>query len=254
MPVIQNLLDRHVTRTQPPKGKEIVNKELANSLQQKLEFSPEEFGNFFRNAYPRDSIGRIVPPDGLERMQLLQALKPNLSQHSYIKAGDRYFKPAAPTGLLYRGINGMSYEGRLLEFGEPDLPEHISCFDDFHDTCRGFVDFSFASATPDKHVALMYSGALDCEGAKCPAWNAEKGFCEEHKSTVLEIQAGQIDRGATLSWISQFPKESEHCLVPLSNFEVVGMRRNLQHEGRTYMCNVLETKLNLNQNAQVFIA
>ena len=39
---------------------------------------------------------------------------------------------------------------------------------------------------------------------KCKAFNTETGFCEHHRSTILEISTGQIDRGASLSWVSQF--------------------------------------------------
>ena len=42
------------------------------------------------------------------------------------------------------------------------------------------------------------------------------------RPTLFEIQLGQVDRGATLSWISQFPGEAEVLLPPLSNLEVVG--------------------------------
>jgi len=42
------------------------------------------------------------------------------------------------------------------------------------------------------------------------------------RPTLFEIQLGQVDRGATLSWISQFPGEEEVLLPPLSNLEVVG--------------------------------
>ena len=43
------------------------------------------------------------------------------------------------------------------------------------------------------------------------------------RPTLFEIQLGQVDRGATLSWISQFPGEEEVLLLPpLSNLEVVG--------------------------------
>ena len=62
----------------------------------------------------------------------------------------------------------------------------------------------FSSATPKKEVALEYSGALSCEGPnKCKAFNVQEGFCEHHRSTILEISTGQIDRGASLSWVSQ---------------------------------------------------
>jgi len=42
------------------------------------------------------------------------------------------------------------------------------------------------------------------------------------RPTLFEIQLGQVDRGATLQWISQFPAEAEVLLPPLSNLEVVG--------------------------------
>ena len=40
------------------------------------------------------------------------------------------------------------------------------------------------------------------------------------RPTLFEIQLGQVDRGATLRWISQFPGEDEVLLPPLSNLEV----------------------------------
>ena len=42
------------------------------------------------------------------------------------------------------------------------------------------------------------------------------------RPTLFQIQLGQVDRGATLEWISQFPGEAEVLLPPLSNLEVVG--------------------------------
>ena len=49
--------------------------------------------------------------------------------------------------------------------------------------------------------------------------------------------------GASLKWVSQFAAENEHTLLPLSNFEITGIRRE-NH------CNVLEADLNLNLHAQ----
>lgn len=101
----------------------------------------------------------------------------------------------------------------------------------------------------------MYSGASACKGKKCPCWNEEKGFCEAHRSTILEIQTGQIDRGATLKWVSQFPAEDENVLLPLSNFSIVGMRREASSKFITAAnsgdqpINFLTIKLNLNLNA-----
>ena len=97
--------------------------------------------------------------------------------------------PLAPDRLLYRGVQGMSFPQELLETGA--WP-------------KGFVEFGFSSATPDKWVAIEYSGVKQCKGTECAGWLKE-GFCADHQSTILEIGTGQIDRGASLKWISQFP-------------------------------------------------
>ena len=52
--------------------------------------------------------------------------------------------------------------------------------------------------------------------------NTELSLLSICRPTLFEIQLGQVDRGATLSWISQFPGEDEVLLPPLSNLEVVG--------------------------------
>ena len=52
--------------------------------------------------------------------------------------------------------------------------------------------------------------------------NTELSLVSPCRPTLFEIQLGQVDRGATLSWISQFPGEAEVLLPPLSNLEVVG--------------------------------
>ena len=70
----------------------------------------------------------------------------------------------------------------------------------------GFVECAFSSATPRREVALQYSGT-DC-------------------SSIFEIQTGSIDKGATLDWVSQYPSEGEHVILPLSNFQLMGMMRS----------------------------
>ena len=146
----------------------------------------------------------------------------------------------------------MCFPEHLLRIGGPHLDDPTS--QDFQDTCQGFVEFGFSSATPNKRVALEYSGAMSCDGPACKAWNASAGFCETHRSTLLEISTSQIDRGASLMWVSQFPAEDEHTLLPLCNFEIVGMRREIfcaadGKHGKQYSLNILEIKLNLNLNA-----
>ena len=89
---------------------------------------------------------------------------------------------SAKAKLLYRGIHGMSYPGDLLEIGS------------------SFVEFGFSSCSPDKHVALEYSRALKCRGRDCEAFAHDKGICDQHKPTVLEVSTGKLDCGAELKW------------------------------------------------------
>ena len=89
----------------------------------------------------------------------------------------------------------MSFPDHLLEMHESSKMENDEEIKTFMDSLQGFVEFGFSSATPDKKVAWTYSGASECKGVKCRSWNEVKGFCEAHRSTILEIQTGQIDRG-----------------------------------------------------------
>jgi len=93
--------------------------------------------------------------------------------------------PLAPERKLYRGINGMSFAERLLKVDElEDFAANRPHA--FRDTCKGFVELGFSSATPEKKVALDYSGAKECKGTECNAFNHAKGYCEGHKATVDE--------------------------------------------------------------------
>jgi len=90
---------------------------------------------------------------------------------------------------LYRGTANMKMPTDILAL----------------DASSGFVECAFSSATPRREVALQYSGT-DC-------------------SSIFEIQTGLIDKGATLDWVSQYPNEGEHVILPLSNFQLLGMRQ-----------------------------
>jgi len=53
-------------------------------------------------------------------------------------------------------------------------------------TLHRFVEFAFSSATPNMAVALSYAGS--------------------DRSSVFEIEVGDIDRGADISTYSQYPQ------------------------------------------------
>ena len=78
---------------------------------------------------------------------------------------------------LYRGLSGML------------LPE---AFWTEKEGFRGGVERGLMSTTTSRSVAMQYSGSKD--GKRC---------------AVFEIIAGRIDMGAELSWVSQYPSESE---------------------------------------------
>jgi hypothetical protein len=78
---------------------------------------------------------------------------------------------------LYRGLGGMV------------LPDG---FWSSKDGFRGGVETGLMSTTTDRRVAMQYAGTSG--GRRC---------------TVFEILAGRVDIGADLSWVSQYPGESE---------------------------------------------
>ena len=88
---------------------------------------------------------------------------------------------------VYRGTGG-----RLA------LPLRFCKADDHG--CKGFTEWGFMSTTFNKAVALKYSGVK--EGRALP--------------TVLEIKVQSIDRGASISYFSQYPTEDEVLFIPTS--------------------------------------
>ena len=85
---------------------------------------------------------------------------------------------------VYRGISNRSLSKELL------VPNEYGV--------RGGVEFAFMSTTPKREVAMQY---------------AEKGL-KTDTALVFEVKMGMIDRGADISWLSQYPHE-EVRRVPL---------------------------------------
>ena len=68
---------------------------------------------------------------------------------------------------------------------------------------KGGVDFAFVSTSTDRTVAANYVG-----GKEMPI--------------LFEFEVGDVDRGASLSFLSQYPNEDEILIPPLSYLEVTG--------------------------------
>ena len=95
---------------------------------------------------------------------------------------------------------------------------------------KGGVEFGFQSTTRERAQAVHY--------AKGGGW-AKDGDA----MTIMEMQMGMIDRGADLSWLSQYPHEKEVLLPPLTGIEALGS----EVEGDML---VVHSKLSLNLSAQ----
>ena len=67
---------------------------------------------------------------------------------------------------------------------------------------RGGVEYGFSSTTTDRKQAVHYA--------------------QGKASTILELQMGMVDRGADISWLSQYPHEKETLLPPLMGLQVNG--------------------------------
>ena len=65
---------------------------------------------------------------------------------------------------------------------------------------KGGVEYGFSSTTTDRAQAVHYA--------------------EGKASTVLQLVMGMIDRGADISWLSQYPHERETLLPPLMGLQV----------------------------------
>jgi hypothetical protein len=96
-------------------------------------------------------------------------------------------------GRVYRGVSGGV------------LPDAFWTANDHG--VRGGVERAFVSTSYARTEALSYSCLRDGQ-----------------PSILFEIQMGMISRGCDVSWISQYPAESECLFAPLTGFEVKRIR------------------------------
>ena len=89
------------------------------------------------------------------------------------------------SGTVYRGITGGVLPEEFWEENE-------------YGVCGG-VEYAFMSTTLDKQVAFDYASGAS-------------------SATILEIKMGMVDRGADVSWLSQYPGEKE-ILVHMQHLE-----------------------------------
>lgn len=88
------------------------------------------------------------------------------------------------------------------------LPDSFWRFNEYNG--RGGIEYAFLSATTEREVAMEYA-------AQSPA------------GVIFEIHQAMVDRGADLSWLSQYPHEAEVTFPALTALEV----RDSHVEGST---------------------
>jgi hypothetical protein len=93
---------------------------------------------------------------------------------------------------VYRGIAGMK------------LPDEFWTPNKFN--VRGGVEQAFMSTTTERLVAMGYASGGQGAGI------------------VIEVQQGMVNRGAEISWLSQYPHEREILFGPLTGIEVLRTR------------------------------
>lgn len=76
---------------------------------------------------------------------------------------------------------------------------------------KGGVESGFMSTTTNQSVAFKYAAISDKDDTKA--------------SYIFEIDEGAIDRGADISWLSQYPQEAEVVFPPLTSLQVIGEPR-----------------------------
>ena len=91
----------------------------------------------------------------------------------------------------------------------------------------------FTSTTTKKEVAISY-----LRGKKMPV--------------LFKIETGDIDRGCTLSWVSQYPSEDELLMPAMSYLEITGKPTVEETpKGSGFLVTVYPARINCNTKSQV---
>jgi len=203
-PVERKLADNAETRrlcrrARPMKYFEEARKELSEKLKAiRMEFTDDHFIGARLYTGPTfvkyNTVLRAMPGKTPYFVKLMETLtlgnKYSTTLH-VISAALTTLSSMSKCQYVYRGVAGGI------------LPEQFTTPSD-EDNFRGGVEYGFMSTTSNREVAVTYA----------------KGG----NGLVFEMWMGMADKGADLTFVSQYPHEAEICFPPLTALEVRGYK------------------------------
>ena len=121
----------------------------------------------------------------------------------------------AEDGFVYRGLNGL------------ELPMHLVIPNAFG--TKSGVEMGFCSTTTKRAVAVQYAS-------------------QGRNPVIFRIRMGEVNHGAALTELSQFPGEAEILFPPLCNLELEGESRVQLFQGKPIT--VLQLMVSVNVKAR----
>lgn len=172
----------------PQTGTEISNEALATALQQKVEFSYEEFDKFKVGELFEDSFimveGKYFASAGAEPGAPSSDKKDSDWVHSSFICEDPSCGYLDDSAEFELDIDDLSMLGMV--WCRKCCREHKLSVADFK-----LNAWRVANIPPPASYKTSDSGPCEKHihaGTACPGWNFEEGFCNKHRSTILEIK------------------------------------------------------------------
>jgi hypothetical protein len=124
-----------------------------------------------------------------------------------------------PKRHVYRGIGGVKLSKQFLTIKEGGG--------------RGGVEFAFMSTSTKMQVALMYIG-------------------DKSLPVLFKCEVGDIDRGCSMAFVSQYPAEDEILIPAMSYLEITGNSYVITPDvnGTSVSVTVYPARINCNQKSQ----
>ena len=156
--------------------------------------------------------------------------------HKDEKTGNTYINSIFATASALRKISGASAipHGRKLYRGMAGMRLPSKFETESEVGSKGGVEYSFMSTTTKKAVAVSYINA------------------SKRRPILFEYDVGSIDRGGSISFMSQYPGEDEVLIPPRSFVEITGapFAETVDKDGMQMDITIYPAKINCNLKGQ----